>query len=140
MRQRGRFMEIVYSDNREFSEEELGRLFLAVGWSSGNYPQRLKRALGSYAAVYCAREGEKLIGLAAAMDDGEMTAYMHYLLVDPEYQGRGIGRKLLGMVKSHYADYLKIVIVASPGKEGFYSSEGFSVAKGTPMYLTDMED
>ena len=133
-------MEIVYSNNRQFSEEELGRLFLSVGWSSGNYPQRLKRALNSYAAVYCAHEGDRLVGLAAAMDDGEMTAYMHYLLVDPEYQGRGIGRKLLGMIKSHYADYLKIVIVASPGKEGFYSAEGFSVAKGTPMYLTEMED
>lgn len=25
------------------------------------------------------------------MDDGVMTAYVHYLLLDPEYQGQHIG-------------------------------------------------
>lgn len=133
-------MEVVYSEQRRFSEEELGELFLSVGWSSGSYPQRLKRALEGYNYVVCAREGGRLVGLAAAMDDGEMTAYVHYLLVQPECQGRGIGRRLLDMLKRHYQSYLKIALIASPGKEGFYSAAGFTVAKGTPMYLTEMED
>ena len=50
--------------------------------------------------------------MICAMDDGIMTAYVHYLLVDPEYQRQHIGQCLVGMLKEHYADYLRIVLNA----------------------------
>ena len=133
-------MEITYSDSRKFSVEEVERLFLSVGWLAGKYPQRLQRALCGYSTVYCARDGERLVGLVTAVDDGEMMAYVHYLLVEPEYQGRGIGRRLLGMIKSRYADYLEIMLIAAPGKDSFYTSEGFTAAEGTSMCISKMEE
>jgi uncharacterized membrane protein len=42
------------------------------------------------------------------MDDGVMNAYVHYLLVRPEYQGIKIGRELVGRVKEKYKDFLRI--------------------------------
>ena len=76
-------MEIEYSEQHEFEAQELERLFLSVGWSSGHYPDKLVVAMRNYKAVYSAWDGDKLVGLIVAMDDGIMNAYVHYLLVDP---------------------------------------------------------
>ena len=46
----------------------------------------------NYSTVYSAWDGEKLVGLISVMDDGIMTAHIHYLLVDPDYQYNGIGK------------------------------------------------
>lgn len=80
-------------------------------------------------AVYIsAWDGEKLIGLINALDDGELTAYVHYLLVNPEYQKDGIGTRLVEMIKQKYKDYLCIVLTAeNPGLVGYYEKLGFDV-------------
>lgn len=67
-------MAFSYSDTKEFSPEELEELFLSVQWESGRHPERLAKALLRYGSVFSAWEGGKLAGLAAAMDDGAMTA------------------------------------------------------------------
>ena len=67
-----------------------------------------------------------------------MTAYVHYLLVRPEYQGKGIGKELVQRVKDRYADYLRIV-VAYDSEMGFYESRGFEKATGSsPLFITDL--
>ncbi|MBQ6350330.1 MAG: GNAT family N-acetyltransferase [Methanobrevibacter sp.] len=45
------------------------------------------------------------------MDDRIMTAYVHYLLVRPNYQDHGIGKHLVDKIKDIYKDYLRIVAV-----------------------------
>ena len=55
------------------------------------------------------------------MDDGVMTAYIHYLLVRPDCQGRGIGRQLLEKVKEKYKDYLRIALMAYNKKSKLYN-------------------
>ena len=40
-----------------------------------------------YEAAFSAWDENRLAGLVAVMDDGTMTAYVHYLLVYPRYQG-----------------------------------------------------
>ena len=79
-------MEIVYKDIHEFKKEDLESLFLSVEWSSGHYPDKLVVAMQNFETVYTAWDGDQLVGLICAMDDGIMTAYVHYLLVRPEYQ------------------------------------------------------
>ena len=78
-------MVLSYSDTKEFSPAALEELFLSVQWESGRHPERLARALLHYGAVFSAWDGGRLAGLIAAMDDGTMTAYVHYLLVHPLY-------------------------------------------------------
>ncbi len=48
--------------------------------------------LKNFETVYTDWDNDKLIGLICAMDDGIMTAYIHYLLVNPDYQNMGIGK------------------------------------------------
>ena len=131
--------EIIYRDIHEFESDDLKDLFLSVGWSSGYFPDKLAIAMKNFETVYSAWDGDELVGLISAMDDGIMTAYIHYLLVRPEYQSEGIGRELVLRVKKHYEDYLRIVIVAYDEEIGFYESCGFEKADdASPMFITDL--
>lgn len=132
-------MNIEYKDIHDFKKEDLQELFLSVEWSSGHYPEKLVIAMKNFEKVYTAWDGEKLVGFICAMDDGIMTAYVHYLLIRPEYQHMGIGKKLVEMMKEAYRDYLRVVIVAYNEELGFYESCGFEKAKdSSPMFITEL--
>lgn len=132
-------MEITYQSRHDFDKDTLQDLFLAVGWSSGHYPERLVQAMKGFQTVFSAWDGDVLAGLICAMDDGAMNAYLHYLLVRPAYQKAGIGRQLVERMKEHYKDYLRIVLVAYDRELDFYRACGFEPAAGaSPMFLTSL--
>jgi ribosomal protein S18 acetylase RimI-like enzyme len=136
---RGFQMTITYRDTKQFTQEDLRDLFLSVEWSSGHYPDKLVAAMKNYETVYTAWEGDRLIGLISAMDDGVMTAYIHYLLVRPEFQGKGIGKELLRQTTEHYKDYLRILLIAYDKEIDFYRHCGFETGDGkTVMYITSL--
>lgn len=109
-------MNITYTCNRYYTEEQLEELFLSVEWLSGKYPKRLLKALDNCATVITAWDDNKLVGLINALDDGEITAYVHYLLVHPDYQGYGISKELLKQVKDKYKDFLHLFLIAETPK------------------------
>ncbi|MBQ8372953.1 MAG: GNAT family N-acetyltransferase [Candidatus Methanomethylophilaceae archaeon] len=130
---------VAYSDTHVFSETELQRLFRSVGWSSGEYPEKLVIAMRNFETVFSAWDGDDLVGMVCAMDDGIMTAYIHYMLVDPDHQGMGIGKHLMDMIKEKYSDYLRIVLVAYDRELGFYESCGFTRGVDeTPCFITSL--
>ncbi len=132
-------MNITYKSIKDFTEKELQDLFLSVEWSSGHYPDKLVVAMRNYGSVFTAWDTDTLIGLISSMDDGIMTAYVHYLLVRPDYQGKGIGKKLVEMTTEHYKDYLRIVLVAYDKELEFYKHCGFTPAEEkTPMFITSL--
>ena len=132
-------MNITYKDTHDFSEKELQDLFLSVEWSSGHYPDKLVVAIKNFETVYTAWDDDKLVGLICAMDDGIMTAYVHYLLIHPDYQHMGIGKQLVEKMKNRYKDYLRIVIVAYDEEIGFYESCGFKKSgESSPMFITSL--
>ena len=88
-------MHITFKETRDFTAQNLQELFQSVSWVSASYPDRLKKALDHCETVFTAWDNGRLAGLVNAIDDGELTAYVHYLCVRPEYQGQGIGRELL---------------------------------------------
>ena len=130
---------IAYRATQDFTPQALRELFLSVEWSSGNYPDKLCAAMKNFGTVFSAWDGERLIGMICTMDDGVMNAYVHYLLVRPDYQGRGIGRRLVEMMREHYKDYLRIVLGANNEKLDFYQACGFKLAEDASlMFITDM--
>ena len=113
-------MTIEYKNIHDFTEEQLKRLFLSVEWSSGQYPDKLVVAMKNFDTVYSAWDGNKLVGMLCAMDDGIMNAYIHYLLVDPEYQNKAIGKTLIEMAKKKYQNYLRVGLIGYNDKRSFY--------------------
>lgn len=132
-------MNITYKTCRIFPPAQLESLFLSVKWASGAYPRRLTEAISRCGAVFSAWEAQKLVGLAAAMDDGNMNAYIPYVLVRPEYQGCGIGTELMHKMLEHYKNYLRIALMAVNDQVHFYNRLGFTAAEDkTVMFRTTL--
>lgn len=130
-------MNIEYRETKDFTEKEVAELFLSVNWLSGNYSSRLIKALKSSSLVITAWDGSKLVGLIRAIDDGEMVAFLHYLLVHPDYQGNGIAAQLLTIIKERYKDYLYINIMPDEKQNiPFYQKHGFTLLEnGVAMQI-----
>lgn len=134
-------MSISYKNTKEFEPGGLQRLFLSVDWSSGHYPERLAAAMRNSAEVFTAWDGSRLVGLINALDDKTMTAYIHFLLVEPAYQGKGVGKELIRLMREKYKDYLRLVLVAYDNETGFYRNCGFKTGEGTTaMFITSLWD
>ena len=98
-------MAITYTEERNFTPQQVADLFLSVRWVVGKYPERLHKAL------------------------------MNYVLVHPEYHGRGIAGHLLEMVKEVYKSYLYINVMIGDSKNAaFYEKHGFKIKEDSlPM-------
>lgn len=123
-------MSIKFKDTQDFNAKELQDLFLSVEWSSGQYPEKLVTAMKHSGTVFTAWAGHKLIGLISAMDDSIMNVYIHYLLVNPEYQNNGIGKQLVKMMTDKYENYLRIILIAYDKEIPFYQNCGFNAGEG----------
>lgn len=133
-------MAINYSERKEYSADDLKKLFESVKWLSANYPDRLKKALDNSETVFTAWDGNQLVGLINAIDDSELTAYVHYLCVNPLYQGQGIGQTLLNRIKEKYKDYLYILVIAENEQLiNYYSKNGFKYIEGRYVFAIQNE-
>lgn len=135
-------MKITYTEEKKFTQEEVQNLFLSVGWVSGQYPSRLYKALINSSTVLTAWAGDKLVGLVRVLDDSEMVAYIHYVLVNPDYQGQKIAGTMIGMIKEKYKNYLYLEIMPEESKNAaFYEKFGFKVIEdGVAMKLSNFNN
>ena len=133
---------ITFTQEKNFTIQQVQDLFLSVGWISGQYPQRLHKALMHSSTVFTAWDGEKLVALLRALDDGELVAFLHYLLVDPYYQGKGIAGTLVEMAKEKYRDYLYIDLMPEERRNAaFYEKHGFHIMEdGVAMHLCNFDN
>ena len=118
---------VVYKDIKTIDTLKLVELFESVGWitDSAAYPERLTSAIQRSSTVFSAWEGDRLVGLVSAIDDG-MHVYIVYLLVNPNYQNKGIGRVLLGNMINRYGNY-KIILTTEEKNKSYYEDFGFEV-------------
>ena len=103
---------------------------------------RLYKALMHSSTVITAWNSNKLVGLIRVIDDSELAQYMHYVLVDPEYQGMGIANEMLNRVKEKYKNYLYIeVMPEDKSNVPFYKKHGFSLMEnGVAMQICNFSN
>lgn len=119
---------ITYQRTKEFTVEQIRELFTSVHWKSADYPERIVRGLKNSSVVISAWDGTNLVGLVRALDDGETVGFIHYLLVNPNYQGLHIGYELMSQLMEQYKDLLYIKIMPSdPATIPFYQKFGFEI-------------
>ena len=63
-----------------------------------------RRKLCLSSTVLTVWDDEKLVGLTRVLDDTEMLAQIHYVLVHPDYQGKGIAGNMIEHIKEKYRD------------------------------------
>ena len=130
-------MDIKYTEEKVFTQRQIEELFLSVNWISGKYPDRLYKALLESSTVITAWDEERLVGLVRVLDDGGMLAYMHYVLVHPDYHGNGIAGVMVEKVKEKYRHYLYLEVMPEESKNAsFYERFGFQKMKdGVAMQI-----
>ena len=127
---------ISYSDTYDLPMDGVIALYQANGWSSADKPPELLAALtGSHSLVTAWHDG-RLVGLGNAISDGHLVVYYPHLLVHPEYQGRGIGTRLMRMLMARYEGFHQQMLVADGRAIEFYRKCGFERAgKTEPMWI-----
>ena len=77
--------------------------------------------------ILAAYEGDRLAGMIRAVGDGYTIVFIQDILVDPEYQRKGIGTALLKAVLGRYPEVRQIELATDNTLEtaAFYRSLGF---------------
>jgi ribosomal protein S18 acetylase RimI-like enzyme len=87
-------------------------------------PEKHRQAFEASHTTVFAYDGDALIGFGRAISDGVYQAAVYDCAVLPEYQGRGIGKRIVETILSRLPA-CNVVLYAAPGKEGFYEKLGF---------------
>lgn len=102
----------------------------AVGWGKRK-ESIIKEALKNTLYSLCVYDNEKLIGYGRIIGDKTIFLYIHSVMVIPEYQGKGIGTRIMNELIKQIDEYKKVnpnirtYLGASKGKESFYEKFGF---------------
>lgn len=113
------------------SPEEYMELRKKVGWSVFPLEEAEAGIRHSY-TIFCARDGEKAVGVARLLWDRGYIAFLSDVMVDPAYQGQGIGKRLVQSCLQKIRDDIKpgysvkVSLMAAKGKEKFYERFGFA--------------
>lgn len=101
-----------------------------VGWSIPPSKDVFKKILhGSYKVVL-AYEDNKLIGFINSISDGVLSAYIPLLEVIPEFQGKGIGKELVKIMKYELQNLYMVDLLCDEGLIPYYEKFGMMKAQG----------
>ncbi|MBM6980582.1 MAG: GNAT family N-acetyltransferase [Actinomyces succiniciruminis] len=104
-----------------------------VGWPSPPSPQQLVAVMdGSYRRVW-ALDGDRVIGYINAISDGVLNAFIPWLEVRPDYQGRGIGAELVRRLLAQLGDMYAVDLCCDPGMLPYYEKLGFARLAGAGL-------
>jgi GNAT superfamily N-acetyltransferase len=89
----------------------------------GDYDRQMTAEAIERTINIAAWDGARLIGCVRLLTDGYFFGCVTEILVDPDYQGRGIGREL--MERAWETSPTGIFLGAQPGKEEFFEKLGY---------------
>lgn len=116
----------------QISVEEYNCLRESVGWERLN-ASKVKVGLAHSLYLITAVEHGRVIGMARLVGDGGYVFFIVDVMVLPEYQGSGLGKQLVTLVKEFVMESLEpgqkvaLNLMSAKGKEEFYRSLGFSL-------------
>jgi len=87
-------------------------------------PDVHRRAFEASHTTVFVYHAHRLIGFGRAISDGVYQAAIYDCAVLPEFQGKGIGTKIMNNILLRISQ-CNVILYAAPGKEGFYQKNGF---------------
>lgn len=129
---------IQFCDQRSHIDlHQLQALFrLAAFWARDRSLEDLKIAIANSDPVITVWDGDRMVGFARATSDGIYRAVIWDVVIHPDYQGAGLGRKLVQTVLSH-AKICRVerVYLMTTHQQSFYKKIGFEPNNSTTMVL-----
>ena len=120
--------DFVVQRNAPVTRDEYDALRITVGWNS--LGAKTQQVLTQAYAHFSIRDEHRLFAYAHAISDGLTDALLVDVMVHPDMQGRGLGRKLVRYaIKALHADGIAFVqMVFDPSLEPFYRACGLHIA------------
>ena len=121
-------MEIIINEYKNYEHGKIMNLYKSVGWCSyTERPDMLRKAFEHSLKILGAHDGEKLVGIIRAVGDGYSILFIQDILVLPEYQRKGIGRKLINAMLELYPDVYQTELATDSTEKtvAFYKSCDF---------------
>lgn len=129
-------MAIKIKETRNIDKDQIIELYKANKWSSADKPDLLYKALVNSTTLISAWDDERLVGLGNALSDGYLVVYYPHLLVHPDYQGKGVGKKIVSAFQKIYGEFHQQMLTADGKAIEFYEKNGFERAgKTEPMWV-----
>lgn len=122
--------------NNEWSK--ISEILKSVGMAHYNPDKHKKAFEASYCTVFL-YDNEELVGFGRAISDGAYQAAIYDCAVVEEYQGYGLGKKIVQTMLTKLSG-CNIILYASPGKEGFYEKQGFRKMKTGMAYFINRDN
>ncbi len=126
-----RYVPVISTDKNSVKPKELIKLWAAVEWcAEEDYAiQTVKAAIKNTTLLVSARNRQgELIGFARVLSDGHTITWLAELIVRPDYQSMGIGKRLVKVVKDYY-DYTTLMLETFPWNRKFFKKCGFTERK-----------
>ena len=123
-------VQILFSTDRELDLYELEELCDRVGWARRPL-RKVKKAIAHSFLVVSMWEvknkNRRLIGFARATSDHAFNATIWDVVVDPNFQGRGLGKAMMKytITQLRSEDISNITLFADPQVINFYQRLGF---------------
>lgn len=104
-------------------------LYKTTDWDADNTKssETLYKALSNSWYIVSVYNDDKLVGCGRIISDGYLHAYINEMIIDPTYQGIGIGTTIIDLLlkKALAANIKDIQLFCAKGKKEFYLKSGF---------------
>lgn len=122
---------------RSIDLEQLQQLFRAAAfWAQDRRIDDLAIAIAHSNPVVTAWDGDRLMGFSRATSDGVYRATIWDVVIHPDYQGAGLGRKMVETVLMHpHVNRVERVYLMTTNQQKFYERIGFEENQTTTMVL-----
>jgi ribosomal protein S18 acetylase RimI-like enzyme len=105
-------------------------------WASDRQIEDLQIAIDRSEPIVSAWDEDNLVGFARATSDGIYRATIWDVVIDCDYQGLGLGRKLVETVLAHSCmQRVERIYLTTTHQQNFYERLGFIVNSSTTMLL-----
>jgi N-acetylglutamate synthase-like GNAT family acetyltransferase len=124
-------------DRSRIDLDRLQRLYrIAAFWARDRQQEDLRVAIANSFPVATVWDERELIGCARATSDGVYRATIWDVVVHPDYQGLGLGRKLVETLLSHpHLSRVERIYLMTTYQQAFYERIGFQSNQSTTMVL-----
>jgi N-acetylglutamate synthase-like GNAT family acetyltransferase len=128
------------SDKSRVDFHQLQFLFqLAAFWAKERTLKDLEIAVMNSNPVVTVWNYQQMIGFARATSDGVYRATIWDVVIHPQYQGHGLGRKLVETVISHpLLNRVERIYLMTTHQQDFYKRIGFAENRSSTMILENV--
>jgi ribosomal protein S18 acetylase RimI-like enzyme len=114
----------ILRDSDQIDWNDVNNLFVAVKFGNRG-ADNLKKCFTTSMYKSFAYQNDTLVGFGRVLSDGIYYGAIYDVIVQPELQGKGIGKLIMRDIIAQTQHLLYITLFAAPGKMDFYKKLGF---------------